>query len=224
MSARRLVLLATLSTALLIPASAGADTVSVNSPDDGAIVGCNLREAIDSLDSGTEVDDCVIVVAGGTNTVTFTPDMSGSTITLRLFDAWAGGEPLWSKELATGTRGTIIDGEEFAVLEPGGLFTVVSMTGGEVQFAAPLVPERQLAAIQVVHSREQYILVTSQENPPAIPGTIVQGIGMGGAQQTRVHGYAYAFDRRTGKVIRAKLPESAGLNCGQEVAHQPLVV
>jgi outer membrane protein assembly factor BamB len=129
-------------------------------------------------------------------------EQSGTGITLKLYDAWEQGPPLWSKEVAAGSRGALIESDEVAILEPGGTFTVVSLASGQVRFAAPLDPERSLGYIHVLRSRQQYVLIASQDaaNSESPPGYMINPIGTNiGYQQNRIHGRVYAFDRRTGK-------------------------
>jgi outer membrane protein assembly factor BamB len=128
-------------------------------------------------------------------------EQTGNSVTLRLFDAWEQGPPLWLKQVALGSRGTIVDGEELALLETTGTFTVVSLATGQVRFASPLAAERTLSFIHVIRSRQQYLLMASQESHDSPDGLVVHPItALGGTvQQNRIHGRVYAFDRRTGK-------------------------
>lgn len=129
-------------------------------------------------------------------------EQTGTTVTVKLYDAWAQGSPLWSKSFAIGSRGTLVESDELAVLEPGGNFTIVSLADGRVRFASPLEPDRSLGNIHVFRSRQQYVLIASQEaaNSESPPGYIINPIGMNlGYQQNRIHGRVHAFDRRTGK-------------------------
>src|SRR5439155_8319011 len=82
-----------------------------------------------------------------------------SVVTVRLYDASSEGRTVWSRQVARGSRGCIIDGEELAILEPAGEFTVVSLETGKVHFSAPLQSESSLAWIQVVRSEGQYLLL-----------------------------------------------------------------
>jgi hypothetical protein len=129
-------------------------------------------------------------------------EQTGNNVTLKLYDAWQEGPPLWSKQVALGSKGTLVESDELAILEPGGTFTIVSLASGQVRFAAPLDPERSLAYIHVLRSRQQYVLIASQEaaNSESPPGYMINPIGASvGNQQNRIHGRVYAFDRRTGK-------------------------
>jgi CSLREA domain-containing protein len=69
---------------LVMTASAGADTVAVNTVDDqnGTDPECSLREAITSQNSGTESGGCDLVTAAGTDTITFDSSITGVDIVL----------------------------------------------------------------------------------------------------------------------------------------------
>ncbi len=131
-------------------------------------------------------------------------EQAGASITVKLYDAWQGqdGPPLWTRQVAMGSRGTLVDSDEVAILEPGGTFTVVSLSSGQVRFAAPLDAERSLGYIHVLRSRQQYVLIASQDavNSESPPGYMINPIASNmGLQQNRIHGRVYAFNRRTGK-------------------------
>src|SRR5207302_8799039 len=120
--------------------------------------------------------------------------------TLRLYDAAAEKHEIWSRQVASGSRGCLIDGEELAILEPAGQFTVVSLESGKVRFSVPLESESSLAWIQVVRSEGQYLLLVSQQSTPAAGGGLTPLSIYGGSQQLGMHGRVYAFSRTTGKL------------------------
>ena len=144
-------------------------------------------------------------------------DQTGTTLKVRLYDAWeqdAQGQhaDLWSREVPQGTKGCVIDGEELALLEPGGQFTVISLATGELRFAVPLDPEPALDYIQVQRSSDQYILMTTQNNPSPPPGLLTEPIPTANSPQARVHGRAYAFARATGK-LQWQVPGFVAMHC-----------
>jgi hypothetical protein len=126
-------------------------------------------------------------------------DQTARTIKVRLYDAWTG-EDHFAREVADGSRGTIIAGEELAILEPSGQFTLVSLATGKVRFAAPLEPERSLSWIGVFRASDQYLLLASQENNDGTAGVVVQPLNNAGNQQVRMHGRVYAFSAASGKL------------------------
>lgn len=132
----------------------------------------------------------------GRNVLTW--EEKGSLVALRLVDAWSGQE-LWSRQVAKGARGDVVDGEELAVLEPGGQFTLISLATGKVQFSVPLEPESALGWIQLLRSHSQYLLLASQEVAPGVSNRMgLQGVA--GNSERGMHGRIYSFSRATGKL------------------------
>ncbi|MDX1945761.1 MAG: PQQ-binding-like beta-propeller repeat protein [Pirellulaceae bacterium] len=171
---------------LLFVADPNTDDALVLSAVDGALVG---RRKIEKADRRW--------ASSGRNVLAW--EQTGSIVKVRLYDAWAQKD-LWTKQVPLGSRGTLVDGEEVAILEPSGQFSVVSLASGQTRFAVPLEAERSLSWIGVQRSQEQYTLIASQETTESPPGMTIQPITTAGSQQTRVHGRVYAFDRRTGKM------------------------
>jgi outer membrane protein assembly factor BamB len=136
-------------------------------------------------------------VTSGRNVLAW--DEKNSLVMLKLYDAWDHGRELWSRQLAKASRGHIIDGEELAILEPSGQFTVVSLATGNVRYAVPLEAEPALAWIQVIRSESQYLLLASQEVAGGNGGLMPLPIS-NGMPQRGMHGRAYAFRRATGKL------------------------
>jgi outer membrane protein assembly factor BamB len=122
-----------------------------------------------------------------------------SFVTVRLHDAWDEQRALWSRQVPLRSRGAIIDGEELAIMEPTGQFTVVSLATGHVRFSVPLEPEPSLAWIQVIRSEGQYLLLASQGGAPAAPGGLTP-LQIASNPQLGMHGRVYAFKRATGKL------------------------
>jgi hypothetical protein len=125
-------------------------------------------------------------------------DARNPSVTVRLYDAWDSQKQLWSKPVSPGSRGFLIDGEELALLEASGQFTVVSLVTGQVRFAVPLESEPELAWIQVVRSRDQYLLLASQERVQMTAGGLMPLQIAQALQQRGMHGRMYAFGRATG--------------------------
>jgi outer membrane protein assembly factor BamB len=177
---------------LVFVADSNSDEVLVLSAIDGAQLGTRKLERSDRR--WTTV---------GRNVLAW--EQTGTTFKVRLYDAWQEDAQrqhpdLWSKQVSQGTKGCLIDGEELALLEPSGQFTVVSLATGELKFAVPLDPEPSLDYVQVQRSRDQYILITTQSNPTPPPGLLVNPLTTANTPQARVHGRVYAFARSTGKL------------------------
>lgn len=123
---------------------------------------------------------------------------NGKSVQLRLYDATHQGTGLWSKKVDQPTKGFIINGEELALLEPSGKFTVVSLRSGKELISASIDPEPELTGITVVASREQYLLAASQPITGDTHGVTAFPLQNGGAAGAPVNGKVYAFDRETG--------------------------
>jgi hypothetical protein len=122
----------------------------------------------------------------------------GKAVNLRLYDATNQGTGLWSKIVDLPAKGCIIDGEELALLEPSGKFTVVSLRSGKELISAMIDPEPELQGISVVASREQYLLAVSQPLSGESNGVTAFPLQNGGAIGAPVNGKVYALDRATG--------------------------
>jgi outer membrane protein assembly factor BamB len=138
----------------------------------------------------------------------------GRDVKLRLFDAWSQIE-LWSATYPLGTRGTIVEGDELALLEPSGKLTVSSLGDGKTRFTSPLAPEGSLASLEVIRSQSQYLVIANQDvaNTESPPGFVIRPVGVRTSNAIdRVHGRVYAFDRRTGKV-QWQIPAFIAFHC-----------
>jgi hypothetical protein len=84
MPARRLALLATMATALLLPASASAafHQVQVTTTEDPGASGCSLRDAVSAVNSGAPTGGCTPTTGGTEDKIFFDDALSGLTITL----------------------------------------------------------------------------------------------------------------------------------------------
>ncbi|MBC7853973.1 MAG: PQQ-binding-like beta-propeller repeat protein, partial [Pirellulaceae bacterium] len=122
----------------------------------------------------------------------------GKAVHLRLYDASNQGTGLWSKNLDRLAKGFIIDGEELALMEPSGRFTVVSLRSGKELMVAQVEPEPALQSIAVVASRGQYLLTTSQPPSGETNGVTASPLQNGWPAGFSVHGNVYAFDRASG--------------------------
>lgn len=118
---------------------------------------------------------------------------------LWLYDALSGAE-LWREQLPAGTRGTLVDCDEVALLQPDGRFVVRSLRGPDVVLEARLNADEKLRAVYVLRSREQYLVATHRgdEQPLNNPPIQIRSIASGG-EVPLVTGQLYAFQRSTGK-------------------------
>ena len=136
---------------------------------------------------------------------------------LWLYDALTGDE-IWREQLPAGTRGTLVDGDEVALLQPDGRLIVRSLRRAEPVFEARLSPEANLRSVHVLASRDQYLVATNRVDqiPANHPPIQIRSITTGG-EVPLVTGQLYAFDRRSGKPSwPAPVPiEQFGLPLGQ---------
>jgi hypothetical protein len=118
---------------------------------------------------------------------------------LWLYDALTGAE-IWREPLPAGTRGTLVDGDEVALLQPDGRLIVRSLRRAEPVFETQLSPEANLRSVHVLSSQDQYLVATNRVDqlPANHPPIQIRSITTGG-EVPLVTGQLYAFDRRSGK-------------------------
>ena len=137
------------------------------------------------------------LATNGRRVLTF--EQVGNTIRLRLFDAWSEKDDLWKLETTTGTKGQLLDGHEFALLENSGKFSVISLVTGEQLVQSQLQPETALTSLNVYRSQEQYTVLANTPIAESQPGLVTQPLSGGGMPGQQAHGRVYAIDRVTGK-------------------------
>lgn len=118
---------------------------------------------------------------------------------LRLYDALTG-DVLWTEQLPAGTRGTLIENEEVALLQPDGRLIVRSLQIAEPLLQAQLEPDADLRSLHVLRSSDQYLVATNRvgQTPAANAAIQIRSIVTGG-DVPLVTGRLYAFDRRSGQ-------------------------
>jgi outer membrane protein assembly factor BamB len=118
---------------------------------------------------------------------------------LWLYDALTGDE-IWRESLPAATRGSLVDGDEVALLQPDGRLIVRSLQRAEPVFEAQLSPEASLRSVHVLRSQDQYVIATNRidQLPANQPQIQIRSIATGG-DVPLVTGQLYAFDRRTGQ-------------------------
>jgi hypothetical protein len=126
---------------------------------------------------------------------------AGEKRTLKLVDPVAGQE-LWKFETAANAKGVIVGGDEVAILEPTGRFSVLALADGKARVSAMLQPEPKLYEIHVLRSGSQYVLMANQGAPENGygPDTNIQP-APGGLATVLMRGRVYAFDRASGKAV-----------------------
>ena len=136
-------------------------------------------------------------VTCGRNVLAWEPG-TGEAVKLRLYDATNQGAGLWSTQVNKPAKGFIVDGEELALLEPSGKFTIVSLKTGKELLSATVAPEPELQSIVVLASAGQYILIANQPQTDVATNVSVSPLAAAGGSGVLVHGRVYAFDRASG--------------------------
>lgn len=159
----------------------------------------------------------------GRNVLVWEQPDGSQAVKLQLYDASNQGSGLWKREVKRGSRGTIIDGRELALLEPGGQFTIVSLEDGrELLSQKPKdlenLGENDLESIAVLRTGEQYLLMANQRLTDAERLFSASPLPADGVQGQAFHGQILAFDRRTGQ---SQWPISAFISQHAPVADQP---
>ena len=85
-------------------------------------------------------------------------------------------------------------------MEPNGRFVMLRIADGVPVAVETLLPEESLKSIFVIASRNEYLLVTHQRHPAAIPNRVIQQ-APGGLHAQLIYGRIYAFDRASGKPL-----------------------
>jgi outer membrane protein assembly factor BamB len=172
---------------LLFVGNADKEEVTVLSATDGTIVGKRkLPKAEQRL------------TTFGRNVLSWS--QQGAEFGIELKDAWQANAPLWSKKVAQNSKGAIIDGDEFALLEPSGKLTVISLATGEVRFTADLEPEKNLAQLTVQRSSDRYIVVAHQQVTDPTPNLLVQPVNSSVGSTPVVHGRVYSLSHSGAKL------------------------
>jgi outer membrane protein assembly factor BamB len=128
----------------------------------------------------------------------------GGTHKLLLYDASNQGMGLWRDDsIPQGSRGCLIDGQELALLKPGGDLVIVSLRDGRelIRRKLPQFPgDGELESLLVMRSHEQYLVFVNQQPTPAERVTFnADSSYRTGTAITPVHGRLFALDRATGK-------------------------
>jgi hypothetical protein len=128
-----------------------------------------------------------------------TAKLTQLAVDLWLYDALTGAE-IWRESLPAGTRGTLVDGDEVALLQPDGRLIVRSLQRAAPVFETQLSAEANLRSVHVLASRDQYLVATNRVDqlPANQPPIQIRSITTGG-EVPLVTGQLYAFDRRSGK-------------------------
>jgi outer membrane protein assembly factor BamB len=161
------------------------------------------RATVYSMRDGTQLGTRTVsrpnnrLATNGRRVLSF--EQVGSTVRLRLFDAWSEKDELWKLETTTGTKGQLLDNHEFALMENSGKFSVISLVTGDVLVTSQLQAETTLNSLHVYRSPEQYTVLANTPISDAVPNLTTQPLSGGGMPGQQAHGRVYALDRTTGK-------------------------
>ncbi len=153
-------------------------------------------------------------ITSGRNVLAWRNNNEGKLV-LAMHDVW-GQKEVWSEVFQPGAKGTIVNGEAVAVLEPSGKFVCINLADGAKTIDEKLEPEQNLQTIQVLRSIERDILITNRPFTANKPNRNIQS-PFGDMYSPMVNGRVYAFDRVTGKPSWATpaTVEQHGLVLGQ---------
>jgi hypothetical protein len=133
-------------------------------------------------------------------------------VDVELIDPWdvAAAAPrekpiVWSRTFAADSKGTLIDLEEAAVLQPDGHFAIINIATGDVRLKQKLEAEPELHTVYVLRGSNEYIVMANTPIDDAPDGLSVQpapgGYGPLGQSSPLVKGCVYALDRKTGESL-----------------------
>lgn len=132
-------------------------------------------------------------------------------VRMTLVDPWTG-QTIWQRDFDPKAQPWLIDGNEVAVLEPEGLFSVIALMSGEPVMQAQVDAMPKLEGIFVLRSAGQYTLIARDPSVGKNPQTMLQQQFMGSYPVT---GRVYGLDRRTGKLAWSAVVDKQGIRMGQ---------
>jgi outer membrane protein assembly factor BamB len=136
-------------------------------------------------------------ITAGRNVLTCRDD--GRTLLIRYFDAWTR-EELWNIELDDDTQCWRPSRDEIAMLEPDGMFHVLSVQSGEAVVQCRLEAPKSLKRLYVLPSNQGYTVIASGDRPPTkapAPRGVFGTIGSDLCPE--INGYLYSVDRESGQ-------------------------
>lgn len=138
-------------------------------------------------------------------------ETAAGSLELKLYDA-ASGEVIWREQFPPGTRGTLVDDDEFAILQRDGRLVIRSLETAEPVLQGQIAGDAKLESLHVLRSQSQYLIATNQRSESGAASAEFQAVGDGGAKiRVRiraavtggsvplVQGALYAFDRQSGQ-------------------------
>jgi outer membrane protein assembly factor BamB len=136
-----------------------------------------------------------------------------------------GGKTVWQKEFPVDARAIVVEGEDVAVFDPQrGRFVVLAVEDGRPHVDSEVEPTEGLNQIIVRRSQNRYVLLTHCRDKKRnnmgrfalVRNNYIRGF-------LPVHGYAYGFDRATGRELWKILIEQQAVDLSQP-ANLPVLV
>ena len=176
---------------VVVVVPSGADTAQIYSAIDGALLD---RRKIDRAENRWAVCGRRVLAWE------LAEDKDEPEVRLRLYDAARQGTGLWSRQVARGAKGCLIQNEELALLEPNGQLTVVSLRDGRQLWTQRLAPEAALEHLVVLRSATRYLVFVCTPGSDAPPNTNYQPVNLAGIRSMLIHGRVYACERANGRL------------------------
>jgi outer membrane protein assembly factor BamB len=119
---------------------------------------------------------------------------------------------VWQKHFADDAKVVVIAADEVGVVEPKkGRFAVLALSDGKTRLDSAIESDEGLGHFVVRRSKDRYVLVTYS---PISRAAAMQASVLNYYDQL-VNGYAYGFDRKTGKRIWTTLVENQAMDLDQ---------
>jgi outer membrane protein assembly factor BamB len=148
----------------------------------------------------------------------------GGKQTARVYDAWTE-QDVWQRAFAPGARMELIDGDEFAVLDPKGQFVIYSLVEDRAIVDTKLEAEPSLQDFKVFRFGDQYAVVAGRAvvaRPNAPQYFAVQNYTA--RSNPVIKGRAHAFDRTTGKELWPSIEIGPTASLLNQAARLPFMV
>jgi hypothetical protein len=143
---------------------------------------------------------------------------------VRVYDVWTE-EELWRATFTEGARIEPIGSDEFAVMDSSGKLVIYSLHKAEVVVDTKIDREKLQADLQVFRTADRYVVLAGrhvQYSQGAAHRYAVQNPGA--RAQPVIDSRAYAFDRRTGKLLWGPIDLPTTATLLNQPAHVPVLV
>jgi len=120
---------------------------------------------------------------------------------------------VWQKHFADDAKVELIEGDEIGVVEPKkGRFVVLKLADGAPRLDSPIESDDGVGNIFVRRSKTRYVLIT---NSPGSRNAGRVNANVLNSYDQLVNGYAYGFDRKTGKKVWTTFVENQAVSLDQ---------